>query len=383
MENELQFSKVELFTNCLYTGMMLKGDLYSEDGTILFPAGQPLTDEVLKTVQSKNIKKVFYNRPLLASETQKNPMMTQQVLEKAFAVSEDIGYAAIKKTPLPEKEIEETVEQFITMVAKAEKGALLNLIEIMDYDEQTYVHSVNVAMIAVLFGKLLDWRREQTKMIGIAALLHDIGKILVPKEILNKKDPLTAEEFDIIKKHPIYGYNILKSQSKFPEPILKVALMHHECYDGQGYPLGVPNEKIDYMAQIVSICDFYEAITTNKIYRQKFAFWKAFMMIRKNMVSKFNPRFAIKFINKMPPYLVDKALFSIGDYVQLNTNETAEIVQLSNVETLKPSVKIYTTPNGEPLKYPLQINLEKEEKRWIETIIDDQKAIEQLKEMKA
>ncbi len=374
-EKDEKFSKIDLYTNCMYPGMILKGELFTEQGIKIYPANQPITQEVIGSLLSRNIKKVFYKKPLIVSANDKNPMMPVEVLEKAFSVSEQIGYAVIKKTPLPEKDIKETVEQFIEKVSGAVSGALLNIIEIKDYDELTYVHSVNVTMIAVLLSNLMGWKRDKIRVMGIGALLHDIGKIMVPVEILNKKESLTKEEFDIIKKHPVYGYNILKSQTNFEDQILKIALMHHECFDGSGYPLRVTSEKIDDMSQIVSLCDFYEAVTTKKSYRDKIAFWKAFLMIRENMAIKFNPRFAIEFINKMPVYLIEKTIFSEGQYVMLNTGEKAEVLKLSKVETLKPVVAIYYNSKGEILKYPLQIDLVNDDKRWIETIIEDKETI--------
>ncbi len=381
-ENEERFFSIDLYTNSLYPGMLLKGDLFTEQGIKIYPANQPVTQDVIDSLLSQNIKKVFYKRPLIVPRNEKNPMIPFNVLEKAFSIAEQIGYAIIKKTPLPEKDIEETVEQFIEKIANADSGAMLNILEIKDYDEQTYVHSVNVTMLAVLFSKLMEWKRNKIRVLGIGALLHDIGKILVPLEILNKKELLSKEEFDIIKKHPVYGYNILKSQSQFEDQIINITLMHHECFDGSGYPLGVTSEKIDDMAQIVSLCDFYEAVTTNKIYRDKIAFWRAFLMIRTNMAVKFNPRFAIEFINKMPKYLIEKSIFSIGQYVLLNTGEKAEVVRLSKVEALKPVVSIYYNSKGDILKYPLQIDLVNDDTRWIETIIEDKETNDYLDTLK-
>lgn len=381
-EKEEKFSRIDLYVNCMYPGMILKGDLFTEQGIMIYPANQPIAQEIINSLISRNIKKVFYKKPLIVSGYEKNPMMPSEVLEKAFSVSEQIGYAIIKKTPLPEKDIEETVEKFIEKVSDAESGTLLNIIEIKDYDEQTYVHSVNSAMIAVLYSKLIGWKRDKIRVLGIGALLNNIGKIMVPAEILIKKEPLTKEELEIIKKHPVYSYNILKGQSHFEDQIMNIALMHHECYDGSGYPLGVTVDKIDDMSQIFSICDFYEAVTTSKSYRDKIAFWRAFLLIRKNMAVKFNPRFAIEFINKMPEYLIEKTIFSEGQYVLLNTGEKAEVNKLSKLEALKPLVAIYYNSRGDLLKYPIQIDLINDDKRWIETIIEDKETIDSLDAIK-
>lgn len=380
-ENSAQFSRVDLFTNSLYPGMILNGDLFTEEGQKIYPANKPVSSDVIKLLTQKNVKKLYYNKPA-APEDAKKPLVPKEVLEKAFAVSEEIGFAVIKKAPLPEKEIENTVEQYIERISTTNKDALLNLIEIQDYDEQTYVHSVNVALMSVLFAKLLSWEPEKIKPLGIGAMLHDVGKLLIPKEILTKKEPLKPDEIEIMKKHTVYGYNLLKGQSNFSDEIIKIALLHHECIDGSGYPLGLTSDKIGELPQIVSITNFYESITNNTTFRSKTTFWKAFILIRKSMGTKFNVRYATSFINRMPVFLVDKSIFAVGNYVMLNTNEIAEIADLSKVETLKPLVKIYSDASGNPLKYPLQIDLNNEDIRWIDNIIEDEQIINKMIELK-
>ncbi len=377
------YSNVELYANSLYSGMILKGNLCLEDGRVIYPANRPLSKDFINDLLAKGIKKIYYQKPLVNYQAEEKQVYPNELLEKAYALSEKIGYAVVKRTPLPEKEINETVEKFIERVSVAEKGTLLNLAELEEYDEHTYFNAVNVALVSVLFGKLLSWKHEQIKMLGIGALLHDVGKLLITKEILNKKNELTEEEFEIIKKHATYGYSLLKSQTSYSDQILKIALMHHETWDGTGYPMGITRDKLEDMPQIVSICDYYVAVTSDKIYRDKFANWKALIMIRKNAGTKFNPRFAAEFINRMPAYLVAETIFHMGDFVELNTNEIGEVIQLAKVETLKPTIKIYINGNGEVIKYPLQINLELDNTRWIETIIEDKEKLNRINTIKS
>ncbi len=142
-------------------------------------------------------------------------------------------------------------------------GTVLNLVELKDFDDYTYTHSINVCLVAMLFAKRLSYNAKGIKIIGISALLHDLGKLIVPKEILNKPFKLTADEFDIMKKHPVYSYEYIKSQSSYGPLIQKAVLLHHEKYTGKGYPFGFRGEQIGEIAQIISIADVFDASRAN------------------------------------------------------------------------------------------------------------------------
>lgn len=379
MEKPDQYSEVELYTNSLYSGMILYGNLCLDTGTVVYPANTPLTRTFITDLLAKGVNKVYYHKPVAHTDDDDKAVYPHDLLEKAYALSEKIGYSVVKRAPLPVNEINETVDRFVERVSTAEKYTYLNLAELDEHDEHSYFNSVNVALVSVLFGKLLTWSKENIRILGIGALLHDIGKLLVTKEILTKKGDLTREEFDIMKKHTTFGYSLLKSQTDYPDPVLKIVLMHHESWDGSGYPMGVPKEKIEDMPQIVSLCDFFVALTSKTNYREKFSNWKALTMIRKNSGVKFNPRYAAEFINRMPSYLVSGHVFRVGDFVELNTNEIGEVVRLSEMETLKPMVKIFLNGNGESLRYPLEVDLQMDNNRWIEDIIEDRNLVRNLK----
>jgi len=384
MNYDDKFITVTLFTASLYPGMILKGDLYTENGEKVFDALKPITIELIEKLNKKNIKQVYYQRPVLSvknySEKSKIPL---DLLEKAYTVSEEISYSIINKSSLPKKSIEGTVDKFIEHLSITEMGAILNLLELKEYDEYTYTHSVNVSLISLLFAKLLGWNEDKLRMLGIGAMLHDMGKLLIPKEILNKNGKLTPEEFEVMKKHTIYGREIIKNQADYGESIQNIALLHHEWYNGKGYPLGLTGDKIGEMPQIVCIADCFDAITSKRSYKIGFPFWFAFLDLYKNMGTKYNPKLATEFINMIPSQLMIEDLFTVGTFLSLNTGEIAEVIRPSKHIPFKPTILIYINSNGKELKYPIEVNLEKDpSNRRIDSVVEDKMLLEILNEMR-
>ena len=137
-------------------------------------------------------------------------------------------------------------------------------------DEYTFKHSVDVASIAMIMAKQCNMSDKSVYQIGLAGLLHDLGKSEIPNEILNKPGRLTDEEFAVIKKHPIYGYNLIKDKTELSPEILLGVLQHHEKINGKGYPMGVTDNKLTPFARLLSIADIYDALVTERPYKKGF-----------------------------------------------------------------------------------------------------------------
>jgi len=165
------------------------------------------------------------------------------------------------------------------------------------HDFYTYDHSINVSMYCILLFRLMEPHTEQIEVInaGFGGLLHDIGKIKIPTQIINKPGKLSTEEFDEIKKHPDYGFSILESAGiKVPEGIdihflSKIVLEHHENYDGTGYPKGLNHTQIHQCAKVAAIADFFDAITTKRSYHEALSIPDALALMKKSEGKKIDP----------------------------------------------------------------------------------------------
>ncbi|MFN3660884.1 MAG: HD-GYP domain-containing protein, partial [Brevinematales bacterium] len=265
---------------------------------------------------------------------------------------------------------------------QSSQTALLNLLEAKNFDETTYTHMINVSLLSVLFGKKLNYNETGLKVLGLAGLLHDIGKILISPEILNKTTPLTEAEADILRKHPIYGYELLKRYSDYGGIVQKIVLLHHEKVSGKGYPFGLRGEQMGEAAQIVSICDLFDSITSDHPYRPARPFWTALIEIYQQSGTSFSPRLAKSFITDIPSYLATEPIFPVGSFVVLSTGEVAEVIDFDNPHTIFPTVMIYISGNREIMRYPIQVNLALDDTRSIRNLITHEASIQKLQEIK-
>ncbi len=386
-----QIERVELFTKFLYPGMILKGDLYSMKGEKLLDARIPLTKEFIASLLARGIQKVYYDRPLpeLGEEAKessqegesKQGMIDDSLMKEAIDVSKEIEEAIKKKSLLPKEAVNKVVDGFVESI-QSSQTALLNLLEAKNFDETTYTHMINVSLLSVLFGKKLNYNETGLKVLGLAGLLHDIGKTLISPEILNKTTPLTEAEADILRKHPIYGYELLKRYSDYGGIVQKIVLLHHEKVSGKGYPFGLRGEQMGEASQIVSICDLFDSITSDHPYRPARPFWAALIEVYQQSGTSFAPRLAKSFITDIPSYLATEPIFPVGSFVVLSTGEVAEVIDFDNPHTIFPTVMIYISGNREIMRYPIQVNLALDDTRSIRSLITHEASIQKLQEIK-
>lgn len=199
-------------------------------------------------------------------------------------------------------------------------------------DDYTFKHCIDVATMGMLVAKKVGMNDKDVQDIATAGLLHDLGKVEIPKEILNKPGKLTAEEYDIIKKHPIYGYNLIKSNNKLSDGTKQGILMHHEKIDGTGYPLGLKTSKIHTFGRLLSIVDVYDALVTKRPYRNEIIEQSTAV----EMLLAMSPQFDLNFLNA---FLNCVILYPIGSKVVLSNGKVCEVVAQNNGYPLRPVVR--------------------------------------------
>jgi putative nucleotidyltransferase with HDIG domain len=197
-------------------------------------------------------------------------------------------------------------------------------------DEYTFKHSVDVATISMIIAKQQNLSANEIREIGIAGLLHDIGKTKVPPEILNKPAKLTNEEFEIMKQHSVYGYHMICERDEFSQAICLGVLQHHEKMNGKGYPLGVSNEKISPYARILTVADIYDALVTERPYKAAFSQRDAVEMIM-SMTTELD-------FNAMKSFLGSTILYPVDSIVDLSNGEKARVVKNNPEYLLRPTV---------------------------------------------
>lgn len=200
------------------------------------------------------------------------------------------------------------------------------------FDDSTYAHSLNVAMLANIFGRWMHFSDDELKLLTVAGMLHDIGKIMIPPEIIKKPGRLTKEEFDVIKQHPTKGYQLL-TERNVDERIARAALLHHEKCDGSGYPLGVDASKISSLAKVITIIDVYEALTANRCYREGICPFEVIKMYEDEGYQKYESQYLVPFLRGISDtYLHNTVL--------LNDGRRGEIVMTNQMNPSRPGILI-------------------------------------------
>lgn len=227
-------------------------------------------------------------------------------------------------------------------------GALISIARLKNKDEYTYMHSVAVCALMVSLARQLGMDEAATRKAGLAGLLHDVGKMAIPDEILNKPGKLTDEEFAVVRNHPVAGYELLVEGGAVDEVVLDVCRHHHEKVDGGGYPDALSGDALGVFARMGAVCDVYDAITSNRPYKdgwcpaeslKRMAEWCKF--------GQFDSRIFQAFVKSV-------GIYPVGTLVQLQSGKLGVVIEQNGKSLLKPRVKVfYSIKSG--MRIPPQV----------------------------
>lgn len=340
------------FTSELTEGMVTLTDTYSTKGKLILPKDTVITKSIINMLVSNDVIFVeVADEDVTVSEVNIiEDAVNQATSDATSKLMESPDYKKFKRRY--EKHIENVTEHLNDIVnrnAPVDTDTLLesttNILKstdsplsiftmmstLKDYDDSTFNHSLNVALICNIFGRWLEFSDSEIELLTLCGLLHDIGKLLIPDNIIKKPGKLSDQEFKIIKTHPQKGYDILKNR-KVDTHIQYAALMHHEKCDGSGYPLKMIDNQIDWCAQIVTIADIYEAMTANRVYRGALSPFTVINMFEEDGLRKYNPKFLLVFLE----HVVNSYM---NCKVKLSNGVEGDIVFINKVNLSKPLIK--------------------------------------------
>lgn len=293
-------------------------------------------------------------------------LQPEKVYGASIEANKMVYNAVFEGKDLPLDIIDKVAKDITRMVSK-DNNSGLSLTTLRDYDDYTFTHSSNVAILAVILASNITNDPELLSRISRAALLHDIGKVKIPTSLLNKTEKLTPDEWEVIRQHPLNGARLLEHEKYNDALVTTIAAQHHMKFDKSGYPNLEDDQEIHPLSLLTGICDVYDAITTRRAYKNKMPYDKAIAFMIQLIGRDFDPYF-LKIFTQMV------GIYPSGVFVQLNTGEIAIVQNVQPQALLLPQIKIIINKNETLLEEPIFLDLSDMDSntsgRSIKSIID-------------
>ncbi|MBI1911933.1 MAG: HD-GYP domain-containing protein [Deltaproteobacteria bacterium] len=359
----------------------------------LIPDGEKLYPEIIQYMGDKNIDALIFEKGFSTKELStlldilSGPQLQGKELQRELS-AKSVFHITLKSIPIGKRNIleiyngavdviknvmgevrmgkipkAEPVNNIISEISESvlsDPNAIIGLTMIKNYDNYLYNHSVNVSILSIALGRSMGLNEEELHAVGVASLLHDIGKTGVAEDIIRKPSGLSSEEWEKVKQHPLLGSNIIKRMDSMEELIGRLIYEHHIKYDHSGYPQ--TTENLHPLTQIISISDAYDALTTLRVYQQPHNPVEAVKVMNNFSGRHFNPETLKAFMNMI-------GLYPVGTMVRLSTNEIGIVVKLQDAPD-SPVVKVLYDSEGNSLEAPYEADLKNEPNKNIVSTVN-------------
>ena len=350
-----------VFTKNLVPGMVTASDVYNYNDQLIIPANTVLDDTLIARMEYYSVQRISVKET--AAELKKPESYSERVtsspqfkeFKKNFSENVQTLQTSMQEILDNTEPLDEALllDQANTLVdPDATSIEIFDMIHNMrQYDDSTYAHCINVSMICRIMAKWLNFNEEDTNVLTLCGLLHDIGKLSIPDSIVKKPDKLTTNEYELMKTHTIRGYESLSKQN-LDKRIVNAALMHHERCDGLGYPNGLHANQIDEFAKIVAIADVYDAMTAARVYRGPQCPFKVISLFEEEGLQKYDPHYILTFLERIVSSYMH-------NNVRLSDGRIGEVIMINPGKLSKPMVRV-----GDEY-----IDLSKKSDMWIEDLV--------------
>lgn len=341
-------AKEILFSFELEPGMVVCEDIFDPKGRLILSKGTALNNDAINKLEYFSILEVPIDTSIEAIPD------VEEIIMEATATSSIKDTEEFKLFSEDYDKTIDTTKSILDSVAishaDADTDAIVNAVnsltntcnnsmQMLDMlhnietnDEQTYHHCLKVALIAQVLGKWLGVSQEDLDQLAIAGILHDIGKLAIPQEVLNKKSKLTNIEYELVKSHVVRGYEYIKDMD-LDIRVKEACLLHHERCDGSGYPFKVKSDRISPFAKIIAIADVYDAMTSSRAYRKSFCPFDVIQLFDSEGLYKYDPQYIMTFLENIVSSYVNSR-------VRLSDGREGEIILINKICLYKPIVKV-------------------------------------------
>jgi HD-GYP domain-containing protein (c-di-GMP phosphodiesterase class II) len=331
--------------------MIVGYPLLRDDGVVLLREGVTLTSRLIEKIKETGFEYI-YIRDRRFRDVDLEETISYDVRRQALLTLNDSFSNIVKGKQTSLEPIRRLVDEIIDEVLSTRKS-VVSLVQLRQHDDAVFSHSVNVSALSVFLGKFLGLSRQQLRLLALGSLMHDLGKVKVPLEILNKPGKLLPGEWEIMRNHPLWSVELLTG--KAPEEVVSItiALQHHERLDGSGYPYGLLENDIHFLSRICACSDVYDALTVDRPYRKRFSYAEALEYLMGNAGKLFDLQVVTAMVRHIAPY-------PVGEMVRLTTGEVGVVVKLNEGLPIRPVVRVIRDQSGNTLEKPKDVDLMKE-----------------------
>ncbi len=331
------------FINRVKVNEILGRNIFTNDGSVLLRTGVKLTKQYIDKLKELGVFYVYVEDDRLddiSVEDEKLSDLKAVTMKNMSQIIKNVTAGDKKGTKDSLAAVEDLVNYIIQM-----GDVNKSLYDIQTYDNYTYLHSIDTGIMAVFLGMSMHLKESELKELSIGAILHDIGKTKVPRDIITKPGKLTPEEFEEVKKHPTYGRNILEKNFSMSTAVLKAVEHHHEKVDGSGYPFGLTSNEISKFAKIICVCDVYDAVSNDRTYREKFNPSDAYELILAGCGNAFDEEIVQRFKQTF-------SVFPLGVCLRLSNGIEGYVIKQNKNFPDRPVIRVlYEASTRRPIKF--------------------------------
>lgn len=331
------------FINKVKVGETLGKNILTNDGSVWLRTGVKFTKTYIEKLKELGVFYVYVEDARLddvSIEDEKLSNLKSIAMKNMSKIMKNVTEGNKKGTKHSLSVVEDLVNHIVAM-----GDVNKSLYDIQTFDNYTYIHSIDTGIMAIFLGISMKLNESELKELSIGAILHDIGKIKIDKDIITKPGKLTTEEFEEIKQHPIYGREILEKNFSMSNKILKAVEHHHERVDGKGYPYGLTKNQISKFAKIIGVCDVYDAASNDRCYRKKFNPSDAYELILAGCGNAFDEEIVKNFKKTF-------SVFPLGVCLKLSNGVEGYVIKQNKNFPDRPVIRVlYEKETREPIKF--------------------------------
>jgi len=385
VESEVQYVQHQIAKIADQVGLLLDFNIYHDGMPVAF-RGHAITDSLILRLSQLDPQKLRFTREDLQIRLEGPELkefIDRQLRGQAAELAADAGIEedlSAEVRAMATRKVKEIFEscRYLTkldlaaaadlaasLIRRASRldGAAFKLRDLRSYDEYTYFHSVNTCVLGTMLFREYVKDEEELVELGIGLVLHDIGKSKIDLKILNKPARLSEDEFAIVSRHVVYGYNLVKNSTELSPLAKGIILNHHERLNGSGYTRGLTEGQLSVFDMVAAVCDVFDAVTTNKVYRAKMDVHRAVSILIRGAGMHFHPRIVNHFLRGI-------GRFPVGTFVLLSSGEIGIVAKINSEALSLPAIKVIFDAGGSKLGQPRVVDLYHNGELYIERPLD-------------